>query len=181
MFGNRRGPFGRGFERGFGFGGFGPRFERGDMKFVILEVIKAQPRHGYDIIQELGKKFNGMYTPSSGTVYPTLQLLEDQDLITSDQKTGKKIYSITDQGLQFLKEHQEELDAMKSRLRGPWGENSDLAHAAREDFGQIMRLVFTSAHDGKLDADKRAKLLAALKDFRGQVEKILSENQPATL
>src|SRR5262249_12116816 len=143
----------------------------GDIKYLILDVLKDKPRHGYDIIQELGNKFHGFYTPSSGTVYPTLQLLEDQDFVTSEQKDGKKVYTITQQGLSYLKEHQAELDAMRERLRGAWGEHGDLALGAREDFGQIMQLVFTAARDGKLDADKKAQVLAALKDFRGQVEK----------
>src|SRR5580693_8739637 len=83
------GQFGKWF--GPGFGGFGPggfgssRFERGDLKLVILDLLKEKPRHGYDIIQELEKRFHGFYSPSPGSVYPILQLLEDQDLVTSEQ------------------------------------------------------------------------------------------------
>src|ERR1700683_3744685 len=118
---DERMPFGRGFPHGFGpgfgHGGFGPHrfFERGDLKYVILSLIKEQPRHGYDIIQELEKKFHGFYNPSAGTVYPVLQLLEDQDFVTIDQKNGKKVYSITPAGEKYLGEHKEEVERMQSR------------------------------------------------------------------
>src|SRR5579863_9612970 len=96
---------------GFASGGFGPGrfFERGVLKIVILNLIQEQPRHGYDIIQELEKKFHGFYSPSAGTVYPILQLLEDQGYVTINQKDGKKVYSITEDGEKYLKEHEEEI------------------------------------------------------------------------
>src|SRR5689334_22918324 len=98
--------------RGFGggeFGGFGPfnqpfgpgghwrthhRARRGDVKFVILRALAEQPRHGYDIIKELEE--NSGYRISAGSVYPTLQLLEDSGLVTSEQVEGKKVYTITE-------------------------------------------------------------------------------------
>src|SRR5579872_4011659 len=103
-------PFGRWFGHGFGQGGFGKTryFERGVLKFLILGLIKDQPRHGYDIIQELEQKFQGFYSPSAGSVYPILQLLEDQGYIKGSQNEGKKVYTITKDGEKFLKEHEEE-------------------------------------------------------------------------
>src|SRR5580658_9940138 len=90
---------GDGFDRPFGhwFGGprhFGQakRFERGDLKPIILDLIYQKPRHGYDIIQELEKQFHGFYSPSPGSVYPILQLLEDQGFIISSRDNGKKVY-----------------------------------------------------------------------------------------
>src|SRR6266571_4361310 len=78
---------------GFGFG-FGPRawawsgrrrrrqwFESGDMKYVILKLLQDKPRHGYEVMKELEERMHGCYTPSPGTVYPTLQWLEDRDLV----------------------------------------------------------------------------------------------------
>src|SRR5579872_3697742 len=82
------GPFGKWFGPGiggFGPGGFAAKFERGDLKLVILDLLKEKPRHGYDIIQELEKRFHGFYSPSPGSVYPILQLLEDQDFVISNQ------------------------------------------------------------------------------------------------
>src|SRR5258707_15730306 len=90
--------------RGFGpFGGpFGEggrkRQRRGDIKFILLELIKEQPRHGYDVIKVLEERYGGFYRPSPGTVYPTLQLLEDEGNGSSATVDGKRIYTITEAG-----------------------------------------------------------------------------------
>src|SRR5579871_2146742 len=98
-------PFGRWGRRGgpFGFGGFYPGqrdrfFGRGDLKYVILELLKDQPRHGYDIIRALEERMRGAYRPSPGSVYPTLQMLEDGGFVASEQVAGKRVYTITDEG-----------------------------------------------------------------------------------
>jgi DNA-binding PadR family transcriptional regulator len=173
---NRRDPFGNWFGQGFNFRGFGPRFERGEIRFVILDLLKDKPRHGYSIIQELEKRSHGFYTPSSGTIYPTLQLLEDQDLITSDQKDGKKVFTITELGLKFLKENEAELEQMQGRMRGPWGGQNDLFHEMREGLGQTVRLIFARASEGRLSSEKKEKLRVVFNKFREDVEKIISED-----
>ena len=65
-------------------------FERGGIKFAILEMLKDKPRHGYDIIREMEEQSGGFYSPSPGAVYPTLQALEDQDLVTSTPKGARR-------------------------------------------------------------------------------------------
>jgi DNA-binding PadR family transcriptional regulator len=92
-------------------------FESGEMKFVILRLLKEHPRHGYDIIKALEEKMWGCYTPSAGTVYPTLQLLEDQGYVRVVETGGKKVYHITSEGERFLAEHQDVLDDIFERLR----------------------------------------------------------------
>ena len=176
MFNNRRSPFGNWFDRGFNFGGVGPHFERGDIKLVVLNLLKDKPRHGYDIIQEIEKKFHGFYNPSSGIIYPTLQLLEDRDMVISNQKDGKKVYTITDQGLKFLKEHEDELEEMQKRVHGPWGEYGDFMHEIREEMGQTAKLMFLKVSQGKLNTEKKEKLHKAFNNFREELEKIISED-----
>jgi len=113
---------------GFGFG-FGPRawawpgrgrrrqwFESGDMKYVILKLLQDKPRHGYEVMKELEERMHGCYTPSPGTVYPTLQWLEDSGLVTSADLEGKKVYEITDAGREFLKEHRDVVDDIFERV-----------------------------------------------------------------
>jgi DNA-binding PadR family transcriptional regulator len=92
-------------------------FESGEMKFVILRLLKERPRHGYDIIKALEEKMWGCYTPSAGSVYPTLQLLEDQGYVRVVEADGKKVYHITPDGERFLAEHQDVLDDIFERLR----------------------------------------------------------------
>ena len=79
-----RGPFRRGGPFGFGPGGpFGPGgeggrfFGRGDMKFALLELLQERPMHGYEMMKALAEKSGGFYTPSPGSIYPTLQMLEE--------------------------------------------------------------------------------------------------------
>src|SRR5438309_1131194 len=97
-----------GHHHGGPFGGPGGkrRFGKGDLKYVILDMVKDQPRHGYDIIRALEERSYGFYSPSPGSVYPTLQLLEDQGLVTSTERDGKRVYAITDEGRKFLAERE---------------------------------------------------------------------------
>lgn len=99
-----RGPFGGG---PFGEGGGGrQRRRRGDIKYALLELIAEQPRHGYDLMKELEQRYGGFYRPSPGSVYPTLQLLEDEGYVTSEAVDGKRVYTITDAGRTFLEREQ---------------------------------------------------------------------------
>jgi DNA-binding PadR family transcriptional regulator len=173
-------PFGRGFGPMFGHGGFGgPRrfFERGVIKYIILDLIKKQPRHGYDIIQELEGRFHGMYNPSAGTVYPILQLLEDQKYVTIDQKDGKKVYSITKDGEKYLSEHQEELEKME-HLREKLGSFGPDMHALGDEFKDVMKLVMHNARHGAFkDPGTVSELKASLARFRTEVEAIFAKSK----
>ena len=106
-------PFGMGFGRGRGFGR--ERLMRGHLNMIILEIIKERPRHGYDVIKAIEEKFHGFYSPSPGSVYPILQQLEDHDFVTSSEKSGKKIYSITKDGERELKASKDKFSDMRER------------------------------------------------------------------
>lgn len=92
-------------------------FESGEVKFVILRLLREKPRHGYDIIKELEDRFGGCYTPSAGTVYPTLQMLEDQGYVRAEEQDGKKVYRITPEGEQLLDENSQTIDDILDRVR----------------------------------------------------------------
>ncbi len=86
--------------------GRGRRFgRRGDLKYVILRLLADKPMHGYEVIRKLEEESGGIYSPSPGSVYPTLQMLEDQGCVVSEQAEGKRVYRITDEGRAVLKEH----------------------------------------------------------------------------
>ncbi|RSS78255.1 PadR family transcriptional regulator [Streptomyces sp. WAC06614] len=103
--GRRRafGPFGPPFGGG-PFGGRGGRggphrrARRGDVRASILALLADRPMHGYEMIQEIGERSGGAWKPSPGSVYPTLQLLEDEGLISSASEGGKKLFTLTDTG-----------------------------------------------------------------------------------
>lgn len=86
-------------------------FERGQFKMALLALLAAAPMHGYQLIKAMEEKTGGLYSPSAGSVYPNLQLLEDMNLIASREEEGKKLYSITDQGRahldQYAKKHKD--------------------------------------------------------------------------
>jgi len=93
-------------------------FEKGDLKYVILNLLKDKPSHGYEIIRAMEDSFHGFYTPSAGSVYPTLQMLEDMGYASSSEHDGKKIYTISEDGKQFLKEQQEVIKKIKGQMKG---------------------------------------------------------------
>ena len=92
-------------------------FESGEVKFVILRLLKEKPRHGYEVIKALEEKMAGYYTPSAGTVYPTLQLLEDEGYVRAVDTEGKKVYHVTPEGEQYLEQHRDLLDEILDRVR----------------------------------------------------------------
>ena len=70
-------------------------FEKGDIKYVILAILKGKPAHGYEIIRTLANRYYGFYNPCAMTIYPTLQMLEDMCYVKSSEQDGKKVYTIT--------------------------------------------------------------------------------------
>jgi DNA-binding PadR family transcriptional regulator len=94
----------------------GAWFGSGDMKYVILKLLRERPMHGYEIMKELEEKTRGCYKPSPGTVYPTLQWLEDGDLVEMEVVKGKKVYSITDDGRQFLEDNSTTVEDIFDRV-----------------------------------------------------------------
>ncbi|TMF92987.1 MAG: PadR family transcriptional regulator [Chloroflexi bacterium] len=96
-------------------------FERGDLKYVILDQLKDKPAHGYELIKALEERFGGFYAPSPGAVYPTLQMLEDMGYVSSVQEDGRKVYSITDAGRTFMTERRPQVDEVFSRMKERWG------------------------------------------------------------
>ncbi len=76
----------------------GGRMRRGDIRTAVLAILVEEPGHGYDVIQRLEEKTSGAWRPSPGSVYPTLQLLEDEGLLRSAERDGKRVYEVTEQG-----------------------------------------------------------------------------------
>jgi DNA-binding PadR family transcriptional regulator len=117
----RRHPFGPGFGPPFGPGmrGFpgprarrGRRTSRGDIRAAVLALVAEQPRHGYEIIQEIAERSGGAWRPSPGSVYPTLSQLEDEGLVRVEQTDGRRVVHLTEEGTRYVEEHREELDAV---------------------------------------------------------------------
>lgn len=93
-------------------------FDSGQLRLVMLQLIAEEPRHGYDLIRALEEMTGGAYSPSPGTIYPTLTLLEDMGLIEEHAKDGaKRLFGITDDGEAYLEERAEEVERLMGRLQ----------------------------------------------------------------
>lgn len=121
-------------------------FEAGEIKFVILRLLREKPRHGYEVIKALEERMGGCYTPSAGTVYPTLQLLEDEGHVRGVETEGKRVYHITPEGERFLDEHRDRLEDIFDRVRETV---RDYAGGAMGDvhraFGRVAATTFRTA------------------------------------
>ncbi|MDB5850637.1 MAG: PadR family transcriptional regulator [Rhodoferax sp.] len=110
-------PGDRGGRGGHGGRGGGRVFGHGGLRLVLLRLIADKPSHGYELIKAIEERLNGAYTPSPGVIYPTLTLLEDLGYTTvADGSGGRKLYSVTDAGREFLVQNQEAADAMLARM-----------------------------------------------------------------
>ena len=140
--------FGPGFGPGFGpHRGFpgprgrrrGRRTARGDIRAAVLALVAEQPRHGYEIIQEIAERTGGAWRPSPGSVYPTLSQLEDEGLVRVEQSDGRRVVHLTEAGTAYAAEHRDELDAVWASVgqdgdddaAGLWEQLSQL-HAATQ-------------------------------------------------
>jgi DNA-binding PadR family transcriptional regulator len=185
-FSRHGGPFGgprRGGFGGWGFSGPRRRFERGDLKYVILDLLQDGPRHGYDIIRALEERFHGFYSPSAGSVYPTLQLLEDQGYVTSSQQDGKRVYTITESGRAFLKERADTMDDVRARMASGWGGKvTPELRGLMDEVRQLGQLIFAEgAHGGLNDPETVRRLRDLVRRVRGEVEAIFrTENDTPT-
>ncbi len=109
----------------FGFGGRGRFFESGEVRLAILSLLEEGPKHGYQLMKEMAERSGGMYRASAGSIYPTLQQLEDEGLIESEKIEGRRVYRLTVAG-------RHELDAEGDSVRRIW------ERAERwEDWGQF--------------------------------------------
>jgi DNA-binding PadR family transcriptional regulator len=79
-------------------------------------LLRDKPRHGYEVMKDLEERMHGCYSPSPGTVYPTLQWLEDEGLVVAREVDGKKVYEITDTGRAFLEEHKDTVEDIFDRV-----------------------------------------------------------------
>jgi len=104
---------------------------RGDVRAAILALLVEKPYNGYQIIQEIERRSDGLWKPSAGSVYPALQQLEDEGLIAANESGTQRQYTLTDEGRAYAAEHEAELAA-------PW---KSVADSADESWMTLFDLV----------------------------------------
>ncbi|MER6675380.1 PadR family transcriptional regulator [Streptomyces sp. NPDC000983] len=180
-FDGRRGAFGPFGPGGPGFGGgpgpWGPRgrgggprgrARRGDVRASILALLKERPMHGYEMIREITERSGGAWKPSPGSVYPTLQLLEDEGLISSASEGGKKLFSLTEAGRTAADEGPEA--PWEEAARGvDWEAVNDIRQAGfglMEAFGQVWKTG---------SKEQREKAISVINEARKKLYLILAD------
>lgn len=135
----------------------------------MLRLIAEKPMHGYDLIRDLEERSGGMWRPSPGSIYPTLQMLEDEGLVKSEEQDGKRVYTITDAG-------RKELDERTGRGEdAPWefGPAAEGLGALREAGFQLAAASMQVARAGS--KEQREKTAEILVEARRKVYALLSE------
>ncbi len=157
------GPLGRG-------GRGGRHARRGNVRAAILALLAERPMHGYEMIQELESRTGGLWRPSPGSVYPTLQLLEDEGLVAGRESGGKRLFALTDAG-------RPDAEAA-ARPAPPWAEITEDAGAAATHvhtaMGQLVMALRQVMHAG--DEEQRERALDVINDARRRLYGILAED-----
>ena len=149
-------------------------FEKGDLKYVILNLLKDKPSHGYEIIRAMEDLFHGFYTPSAGSVYPTLQMLEDMGYVQSSERDGKKVYTITEEGKKFLEQQHEVIEKIECQMKDWWGPRDiEDFHDTIHELRKLGRLVSRRAHD--LEPEKWAGIKDVISRACKEIEDILEK------
>jgi len=152
-----------------------PRAERGEIRYLVLDAIREQSRHGYEVIQHIEQRAGGTYRPSPGVIYPTLQMLEELGQAQVVDTEGRKAYRITDAGRADLEQNARAVDDFYQRFGDdPWE-----SHA--EDFAEVMwriaRLVKTfkrGARKGQLTPEILRGVRTVLDEALNGIEDVLN-------
>lgn len=150
------------------------------MRYVILWLLKDGPKHGYEIIKQLEEKTQGFYSPSPGTLYPTLQYLDDLGLVRADQEGERKTYHLTEAGKAELEEHAEHLEHFWSRFmgRGAQGAGRQEMNFLHDTIHSIMNTVRGGVHGvmhGSTDPATLRQIRQVLEKAHNDIRDILSQ------
>ena len=152
----------------------GVRFESGDMKYVILKLLNEKPMHGYEVMKALEEQTQGCYKPSPGTVYPTLQWLEDEGLVRSEEQEGKKVYHITEAGKTFLEENKSTVEDIFDRVEETIDSLlSDPMPEVTRLIGRLVTQSYRSAWKLRDDEEKRKKVRDVLERAMKELDELV--------
>jgi DNA-binding PadR family transcriptional regulator len=154
-------------------GGPGPKVRRGDVRAAILDVLAAEPMNGYRLIQEIEKRTGGAWKPSPGSVYPTVQQLEDEGLVEGMESERRRVLHLTDEGRRYVEEHPEELAATWQPFAEP---EEDQGPSLKPAIGQVMGAVWQIVTTGT--RQQQAEAAEILADTRRRLYGLLADGDP---
>jgi DNA-binding PadR family transcriptional regulator len=162
------------------WGRWGRFFGPGEVRLALLSMLESGPKHGYELMKELEAKSGGIYKASAGAIYPALQQLEDEGLVTSDQAAGKRTYSLTEAGKAELQREAESVKKIWQRAEqaGDWApwigfEGAEVARPAAE----VMKTALRAATRGSHDSARIAKIRLLLERVKQEIEALEKEKQ----
>ncbi|MEU4267298.1 helix-turn-helix transcriptional regulator [Streptomyces sp. NPDC026092] len=161
-----------------------PVFAHGRLRLYLLKLLDEAPRHGYEVIRLLEERFQGLYAPSAGTVYPRLAKLEAEGLVTHATEGGRKVYSITDAGRAELAGRVGELDDLEREIRESVSElaaeiRDDVRGAAGKLRSEMRAAASESRQKGSSFSDAKEELRRAKQEWREQTRQAREEAQSA--
>lgn len=155
----------------------GPRVRRGDVRAAILDVLAVEPMNGYQVIQQIAERSGGVWKPSPGSVYPTVQQLEDEGLVQGTEVGGRRLLRLTDAGRTYVEQHLDELAGTWRGFEDPaeevdGGAAPDLKPAIGQVMGAVWQVVTTGTRQQQAEA---AEILA---DTRRRLYQLLADGEP---
>jgi DNA-binding PadR family transcriptional regulator len=159
--GGRGGPWGGGHRRG-------GRARRGDVRAALLLLLSETPRNGYQLIQEIERRTDGLWKPSPGSVYPSLQQLEDEGLVRAQEQDSRRTYTLTDEGRAYVDGNRDELGDPFAEVTGGVDEGMMDMRQTMMGFAAAVMQVAAAGH-----ADKARDIVA---EARRKLYKILAED-----
>jgi DNA-binding PadR family transcriptional regulator len=154
--------------------GRGPKVRRGDVRAAILDVLAAEPMNGYQIIQQIAERSGGAWKPSPGSVYPTVQQLEDEGLVEGQDGSGRRLLQLTEEGRAYVAAHPEELAATWRPFEG--GEAHEGPGDLKPVIGQVMGAVWQVVVSGT--KQQQAEAAEILADTRRRLYGLLADGDP---
>jgi DNA-binding PadR family transcriptional regulator len=168
---SRRGPWGPPLGGWRGQHRHGGRARRGDVRAAILALLAERPMHGYEVIRELGERTGGVWQPSPGSVYPTLQMLEDEGLVSVEEADGRKRYTLTGQGRTEAERRSSDVAPWDEVTQGADPGTMDLRRAVFQTLGAVRQV----AESGTPEQIDRVRQL--LVETRKRLYSILAEEE----
>lgn len=156
-------------------GGGRGRMRRGDIRTAILAVLGDRPGHGYDLMGRLEAKSGGAWRPSAGSVYPTLQQLEDEGLVTGTERDGKRVFTVTDAGREEARRRIEEAGAEPwAAVGGDGGVHPGLLFRSLGTLGMAAKQVVAAGTAAQL-----AAAVAVVDNARRELYRLLGDDTTA--
>ena len=155
----------------------GPRVRRGDVRSAILAVLRHEPMNGYQLINQIGERSAGAWKPSPGSIYPTLQQLEDEGLVEADAERGRRTFRLTAEGERYVDDNADELAEVwtpfEPRTGGDSRENRTDVGSLKPEIGQVMSAVWQIITSGS--ERQRREAVEVLVETRRKLYGILAE------